>query len=162
MSFLNKIKGSGQDRNSSASTQAVNQHDGSFDHVDQFAHVAGPAIALEPVERGLVELLGRKPLAFGLRKEVADEIGHILDPFARRGVEHRDLVVAAFGIVIVIDGQIVGVWNRVIEKDRVLLTLEPFRALSEAEQQALDLVVQRYGAFLGKPIILAETSASNA
>jgi hypothetical protein len=39
----------------------------------------------------------------------------------------------------------------------VLLTLEPFRALSEAEQQALNLVVQRYQAFLGKPIILAET-----
>jgi hypothetical protein len=71
--------------------------------------------------------------------------------------DYRDLVVAAFGIVIVIDGQIVGVWNRVIEKHRVLLTLEPFRALSEAEQQALSLAVRRYQAFLGKPIILAET-----
>jgi hypothetical protein len=35
--------------------------------------------------------------------------------------------------------------------------LEPFRALSEAEQQALSLAVRRYQAFLGKPIILAET-----
>ncbi|MBK9711319.1 MAG: AlkZ family DNA glycosylase [Kouleothrix sp.] len=68
---------------------------------------------------------------------------------------YRDLVVAAFGTVIVIDGQIVGAWKRVIEKDRVLLTLSPFRALTEAEDQALSLAVQRYSAFLGKPVALA-------
>jgi hypothetical protein len=70
--------------------------------------------------------------------------------------DYQELVVAAFGIVIVIDGQIVGAWKRVIEKHRVLLTLEPFRALNEAEQQVLNLAVQRYQAFLGKPIILIE------
>jgi hypothetical protein len=69
--------------------------------------------------------------------------------------EHRELVVAAFGIVIVIDGQIVGTWKRVIEKDHVLLTLSPFRALSEAEQQALTMTVQRYSTFLEKPVVLA-------
>ncbi len=73
----------------------------------------------------------------------------ILDP------DYRELVVVAFGIVIVIDGRIVGAWKRVIENDRVLLTLEPFRALSATEQQALDQAVQRYSRFLGKPIILA-------
>jgi hypothetical protein len=69
--------------------------------------------------------------------------------------EYRDLVVAAFGIVIVIDGQVVGTWKRVIEKDHVLLTLSPFRALSEAEQQALTMTVQRYRGFIGKPVVLA-------
>jgi len=64
-------------------------------------------------------------------------------------------LVVAFAIVIVIDGRIVGGWKRVIEKNRVLLTLDPFRALSETEQWALDLAVQRYQAFLGKPIVLA-------
>jgi hypothetical protein len=78
----------------------------------------------------------------------------ILDP------DYRELVVVAFGIVIVIDGQIVGAWKRVVEKDRVLLTLDPFRRLTQAEQQALDLAVQRYQAFLGKPIILADTGPS--
>lgn len=68
--------------------------------------------------------------------------------------DYRELVVAAFGIVIVIDGQIVGVWKRVIEKHRVVLTLDPFRPLSEAEQHALDLAVERYGLFLGKPVAL--------
>jgi len=32
-----------------------------------------------------------------------------------------------------------------------------FRALSAAEQQALSLAVRHYQAFLGKPIVLAET-----
>src|SRR5207249_4628066 len=73
----------------------------------------------------------------------------ILDP------DYRELVVVAFGIVIVIDGRIVGSWKRVIEKDRVLLTLQPFRVLSATEQQALDQAVQRYSGFLGKPIVLA-------
>lgn len=73
----------------------------------------------------------------------------ILDP------DYRDLVVAAFGTVIVIDGRIVGAWKRVIEKDRVLLTLSPFRALTEAEDQAVALAVQRYRMFLGKPVLLA-------
>lgn len=69
--------------------------------------------------------------------------------------DYRELVVAAFGIVIVIDGQIAGGWKRVVEKRRVLLTLDLFRPLSDAEQGALDLAVARYGAFLGKPITLA-------
>jgi hypothetical protein len=73
----------------------------------------------------------------------------ILDP------DYRELVVVAFGIVIVIDGRIVGGWKRVIEKDRVLLTLDSFRDLTEAEQQALAQAVQRYQTFLGKPIVLA-------
>lgn len=67
----------------------------------------------------------------------------------------RDRLIVAFGIVIVIDGRIVGAWKRVIEKSRALLTLDLFRALDEAEQRALDLAVQRYQAFLGKPIVLA-------
>jgi hypothetical protein len=72
------------------------------------------------------------------------------------GAEYLDLVVAAFGIVIVIDGQIVGAWKRVIEKDRVLLTLSPFRALAEAELRALAHATQRYAAFLEKPVVLAD------
>lgn len=69
--------------------------------------------------------------------------------------DYRDRIVAAFGIVIVIDGRIVGAWKRVVEKERVLLTLRPFRPLAEAETAALDLAVQRYGAFLGKLVVLA-------
>jgi hypothetical protein len=82
------------------------------------------------------------------------------DHSAILGPAYRELVVVAFGIVIVIDGRIVGVWKRVVEKNRVLLRLDPFRALSESEQQALDLAVQRYSSFLGKPITLTEMEAT--
>jgi hypothetical protein len=74
----------------------------------------------------------------------------ILDP------RYIDRIIAAFGIVIVIDGQIVGTWKRVLAKDSVLLTLSPFRALTEAEHQAVTLAVQCYSAFLGKSVVLAD------
>jgi hypothetical protein len=73
--------------------------------------------------------------------------------------DYRELIVAAFGIVIVIDGRIVGAWKRVVEKHRVLLALSPFRALAEAEQQALAQAVQRYSAFLGKPVVFIDMEA---
>jgi hypothetical protein len=73
---------------------------------------------------------------------------------------YRELVVAAFGIVIAIDGQIAGAWKRVVEKDHVRLTLSLFRALTKAEQQALAQAVQRYSAFLGKPVVLTDMEAS--
>jgi DNA glycosylase AlkZ-like len=63
-------------------------------------------------------------------------------------------VIAGYGIVIVIDGQIVGTWKRVVTKDRVLLTLSPFATLTEAENQAVARAVQRYSTFLGKPVVL--------
>jgi hypothetical protein len=75
----------------------------------------------------------------------------ILDP------QYLAQIVAAFGIVIAIDGQITGGWKRVVAKDNVLLTLNPFNALNAAEQEAVARAVQRYQAFLGKPIVLVET-----
>jgi hypothetical protein len=58
-------------------------------------------------------------------------------------------------ILLTIDARIVGAWKRVIEKDRVLLMLEPFRDLTATEHQALNQAVQRYSSFLQRPIILA-------
>lgn len=69
--------------------------------------------------------------------------------------DYRDRLTVAFSIVIVIDGRIVGAWKRVLEKNRALLTIDLFRALTVDEQRALDLAIERYQAFLGKPIILA-------
>lgn len=78
----------------------------------------------------------------------------ILDP------RYRDRIVATFGIVIVVDGRIVGTWKRVLTKDSVLLTLNPFTPLSDAEHQAVEQAVQRYAAFLQRPVVLADTKAS--
>lgn len=75
--------------------------------------------------------------------------GAILEP------RYAERIIATFGIVIAIDGHIVGAWKRVLTKDSVVLTLTPFRELAEAESQALDLAVRRYGAFLQRPVVPA-------
>jgi hypothetical protein len=109
----------------------------------------GPDDHASPAEAPIAHLLP----AYDEYTIAYKEHSAILDP------EYRELAVVAFGIVIVIDGRIVGGWKRVIEKERVLLSLSPFRALPEAEQQALAQVVQRYSAFLGKPVVLTDTEA---
>ncbi len=57
--------------------------------VFELAHVAGPAMALEPVERPLVELLGRQPFALHQGEEVPDQIGHVLGALAQRRQPQR-------------------------------------------------------------------------
>src|SRR5437660_10864631 len=52
--------------------------------VFQLADIAGPVIAFEPIEGWLIELLRRQALAFGLREEVPNQIGHVLDALAQR------------------------------------------------------------------------------
>src|SRR5262245_18472741 len=44
----------------------------------QLAHIAGPAIALEPVYRGGLDLLVRQALTLGKHKEMTDEVRDIL------------------------------------------------------------------------------------
>jgi hypothetical protein len=74
----------------------------------------------------------------------------ILDP------RYREQIVVAFGIVIVVDGWIVGSWKRVLTNKSAVLTLHPFTGLSEAEDQAIEQALQRYAAFLQRPVVLAE------
>jgi hypothetical protein len=60
----------------------------------------------------------------------------------------------ALTAVIVINGQIVGSWRRMLDKDTVTIELNPFRRLTKAEQRAVAAAAQRYGEFLGLPVIL--------
>jgi hypothetical protein len=53
-----------------------------------------------------------------------------------------------FSPTIVIDGRIEGTWKRVIRKEAVDLTLNPFKKWGEAEAHALRGAIQRYGEFL--------------
>jgi hypothetical protein len=53
-----------------------------------------------------------------------------------------------FNPTIVIDGRIEGTWKRVIGKEAVGLSLNPFKTLSEAKAHALRGAIQRYGEFL--------------
>lgn len=56
--------------------------------------------------------------------------------------------------IILIDGQIVGTWKRVIGKKSVVVTTNRFRPLTEIEEQALAAAAQRYGDFLQLPVTL--------
>lgn len=59
-----------------------------------------------------------------------------------------------FNPTIVIAGKAAGVWKRTFKKGAVVMTLNPFAALTEAENQAIAVAAQRYGAFLGLPVVL--------
>jgi hypothetical protein len=54
-----------------------------------------------------------------------------------------------FMSTIVSEGRIVGTWKRTIKKMTVEIALEPFRPLSSADMELLDISAERYGTFLG-------------
>ncbi len=74
---------------------------------------------------------------------------NVLDP------QYLKQVISANGIVIIIDGHIVGTWKRTFKKDTVVIALSPFTALTKAENRAVVVAAQQYGAFLELPIVLA-------
>jgi hypothetical protein len=51
---------------------------------------------------------------------------------------------------LVINAQVVGSWQRVIEKDEIMLQVAPFQPLTPSERQALEDAAARYGRFLGR------------
>jgi hypothetical protein len=59
-----------------------------------------------------------------------------------------------FNNVILINGQVVGTWKRTINKNSVILELNPFFVLSKPEKQAIESAGEKYGAFLDLPVEL--------
>lgn len=53
--------------------------------------------------------------------------------------------------VVVVDGQVVGVWRRVLTAKAAKIALEAFHSLSKTQLDSVALAAQRYGAFLGRP-----------
>lgn len=76
----------------------------------------------------------------------------ILDPSYAEWARGRDGILSS---VIALDGQIVGNWKRKFTKDAILITVSPFTRLSEAEERAVAIEAERYGAFFGKPVKLS-------
>jgi hypothetical protein len=56
-----------------------------------------------------------------------------------------------FSPIIVVDGQIVGVWSRAFKKNAVVITTNRFIPLSEVQEQALAAARNRYSRFIGLP-----------
>jgi hypothetical protein len=75
----------------------------------------------------------------------------VLDPtYDKRAVSSNGV----FRPVILMDGQVVGIWKRTLKKGAVSITPSPFNSLTDAEDQALVGAANRYGAFLGLPVVL--------
>jgi hypothetical protein len=75
----------------------------------------------------------------------------VLDPSYARQVNSGNGI---FSPIIVVDGQIVGTWNRTLKKDTVVIKLSPFAKLKEAETRALTEAAERYAEFLNTPAVL--------
>ena len=60
----------------------------------------------------------------------------------------------ALQYVIIIDGQYVGTWKRVVKKDAVIVQLNTLIELSKVEHRAVAAAAEQYGAFLGLPVEL--------
>lgn len=56
-----------------------------------------------------------------------------------------------FSHPILVDGQVSGLWKRTLKKDAVLVDCKLFVKLKDAQLQAVESAVQRYGEFLGLP-----------
>lgn len=59
-----------------------------------------------------------------------------------------------FRPTVVIDGRVVGTWQRTLKRHRVGITLALFNPLTEAQHESLAKEAQRYGAFVGLPAVL--------
>ena len=57
-----------------------------------------------------------------------------------------------FRPIIVIKGQVVGIWKRTIQKDRVIMEIQPFSPLNEPTMSLIDQAVNRYRNFTGKKL----------
>lgn len=53
---------------------------------------------------------------------------------------------------LVVNGQVMGTWKRVLRKTKVLLSLDPFEPLNSAQLDAVIAATESYGRFLGLPV----------
>jgi len=53
---------------------------------------------------------------------------------------------------LVVNGQVMGTWKRVLRKTKVLLSLDPFEPLSSTQLDAVVAAAKPYGRFLGLPV----------
>jgi len=80
------------------------------------------------------------------------------DRSAALSPEFAKLANSGYGIfnpTIVIDGQIVGTWKRALRKDALLITPSPFKRLNDGETRAVAAAANRYGEFLGLPVLIS-------
>jgi hypothetical protein len=60
-----------------------------------------------------------------------------------------------FSPTILINGRVEGTWRRTITSKKVAVALKPFRTLTKRERDALHEAAERYGAFLGRSVVVS-------
>lgn len=103
------------------------------------------------------------PESFALPAVEPDAV-HLLPAFDEFLISYRDrtavlapeyhketmTVNGIFKPVIVIGGQVTGLWKRTVKKDRVTVEVRFFRPHTEEEKRLIGLEVEKFGRFLGK------------
>jgi hypothetical protein len=85
--------------------------------------------------------------------------GAVLDPAHAKQV---NLGGGMLNPVIVIDGRVVGTWKRALTRTAVTVTLAPFDGLNPTIHGAVAAAASRYGAFLGLPVQLGDSTGLTA
>jgi hypothetical protein len=57
---------------------------------------------------------------------------------------------------IVSDGQVIGLWKRILKKDKILVEAMPFEKVSKAKIKSITTQAKKYGKYLGKSVSLAD------
>ena len=101
---------------------------------------------------------------------------HLLPAYDEYTVAYRDrsaVLTAAFakrvnaggGIlkpVVIVDGQVVGTWNKAVQRNQVAVSVSPFTPISAAQQQRIETAAERYGAFLQMPVATSRATANRS
>ena len=60
----------------------------------------------------------------------------------------------ALQYIIIVDGQYVGTWKRILKKDAAIIQLNPLTELNKEENEAIAGAARKYGTFLDLPVVL--------
>lgn len=108
---------------------------------DQVCWRAGVSPTIDEVPAALLPGFDEYLLAYQDR-------GVALDPAHAQLIQRGGM----FAPAIMIEGRVVGTWQRAVKKRSATITLQPFAPLSDSQLQAISDAAQRYGAFLGLPV----------
>jgi hypothetical protein len=107
--------------------------------------------------------------AASLLGDVSSPVAHLLSVYDEYISSYKDHSIlgtpeaaarlAALGndlsYIVVVDGRVVGVWKRTVKKNAVMIESHLFAPLTPAEDAAIALAAQQYGAFLQLPAVLS-------
>src|SRR5258706_1875096 len=80
------------------------------------------------------------------------ERGMAFDTSHTDKLDSRGSVLAQYTIVL--NGHVAGIWKRTLKKNAVVIELSPFAKLTKADYQAVAIAAERFGKFLGLPVLL--------